>query len=99
MGEKTQGDTLEKEQVKQPRRYSVVLHNDDFTTQEFVTHILINFFYKDQENAHRIMMKVHLEGKASVGLYPKDIALSKVAVVTSYARQNGMPLLLTVHPE
>lgn len=90
---------LEQEETKEPKRYAVTLHNDDFTTQEFVTHVLIDFFHKNREEAHWLMLKVHLEGKAKVGLYTKDIAETKVFVVTSYSRQNGMPLLLTADPE
>lgn len=94
-------DTLvvEKEEIKEPIRYTVILHNDDFTTQEFVIHILTNFFYKSIEDARALMLKVHLEGKARVGSYAKDIAESKVALITSYSRQNGMPLLVTATPE
>lgn len=97
---KTDEDTLvlEKEQVKQPRRYTVILHNDDFTTQEFVVHVLVSFFHKNQDDAFTLMLKVHLEGKARVGLFTKDIAESKAVMVTTYSRQNGMPLLLTVEP-
>ncbi len=90
---------LEKDETKEPKKYSIVLHNDDFTTQEFVVHILMSFFYKTSEDAHRLMLKVHLEGKARVGVYTKDIAETKVFVVTSYCRQNGMPLLLTLEQE
>jgi ATP-dependent Clp protease adaptor protein ClpS len=85
-------------QTKEPKRYTVILHNDDFTTQEFVVHVLVNFFQKNQEDAFRLMLKVHLEGKARVGSYTKDIAESKVALITSYSRQNGMPLLLSIKP-
>ncbi|USN50259.1 MAG: ATP-dependent Clp protease adaptor ClpS [Myxococcales bacterium] len=95
------GDTLvaEKREVKEPKKYCIVFHNDDFTTQEFVIHVLVNFFHKNSQDAHRLMLKVHLEGKAKVGIYTKDIAESKVYVVTSYCRQNGMPLLLTIEQE
>lgn len=100
-GEKTSGDTLvlEKEHIKEPIRYTVILHNDDFTTQDFVVHVLTSFFHKNQEDAHRLMLKVHLEGKARVGIYTKDIAETKVAVITSYSRQQGMPLMVTAEPE
>lgn len=96
-----QSDILEKEKVEtvEPPKYSVVFHNDDFTTQEFVIHILVSFFYLDLPTSERIMLKIHKEGRAKVGLYTKDIALSKVALVISYSRENEMPLLLTVEPE
>lgn len=89
---------LEEERIKEPRRYSITLHNDDFTTQDFVVHILMNFLHKNEQEAHQLMLKVHVEGKAKVGAYTKDIAESKVAVITAYSRQNGMPLLVTAEP-
>lgn len=85
---------LEKEEIKEPRQYTIVFYNDDFTTQEFVVHVLMDFFFKNAEEAFLLMMKVHSEGCARVGVYPKDVALSKVALVTSYSRQNGMPLMV-----
>lgn len=100
---KIEGDTLVLEKTKvsirEPHRYTVILHNDDFTTQDFVVHVLVSFFQKSQEDAFRIMLKVHLEGKARVGLFTKDIAESKVALINAYSRQNAMPLLVTAEPE
>jgi len=87
-----------KDDIDPPKRYTVILHNDDFTTQEFVVHVLVSFFHKNQDDAVRLMLKVHMEGKASVGLFTKDIAESKVAAITTYSRQNGMPLRLTAKP-
>ncbi len=97
----TSEDTLviEKEHTEEPHRYTLVLHNDDFTTQEFVVHILVQFLHKNAEDAYRLMLKVHLEGKARVGSYIKDIAETKVAMITSYSRQSGMPLLVTCERE
>lgn len=96
-----EGDTLieEKDEVKQPRNYLLVFHNDDYTTQEFVVHVLENLLHKAKEEAHRLMLKVHMEGKAVVGVYSKDIAETKMAYITSYSRENGMPLLATVEPQ
>lgn len=97
----TGGDTLvlTREDIKEPNLYTVVLHNDDFTTQEFVVHVLVSFLHKSSDDAHRLMMKVHLEGKARVGSFIKDIAETKVAQITFYSRQNGMPLLVTLEQE
>lgn len=89
---------LEREQTQTPKKYAVILHNDDFTTQEFVVFVLMNFFYKNQVDAHRLMLKVHQEGKARAGIYTKDIAQTKAAIITSFSRQNGMPLLVTAEP-
>ncbi len=97
----TEGDTLTLERVKtkRPRGYWVVMHNDDYTTQEFVVHVLVKYFRKSQAQATEIMLAVHTKGSSKVSLYPKDVAESKVAAVTSYARQNGMPLALTAEAE
>jgi ATP-dependent Clp protease adaptor protein ClpS len=99
--ERTEEDTLtlEKEDIREPNHYTVILHNDDFTTQDFVVHVLMSFFHKNQDEAHQLMLKVHLEGKARVGSYIKDIAETKVALITSYSRENGMPLLVTAERE
>lgn len=84
-----------KEKLKKPRMYAVILHNDDYTTQEFVVEVLIKFFHKNYQEAYDLMMKIHLEGKATAALCSKDVAETKVAIVTSYSRKNGMPLLAT----
>ena len=86
----------EKEEIIEPKRYAIVLHNDDFTTQDFVVHILVSFLFKTGSDAHQLMLKVHLEGKAKVGSYTKDIAETKINLITSYSRKHGMPLLVTL---
>lgn len=82
--------------VKEPRRYCVVMHNDDFTTMEFVVEILIDIFHKDELSAQTIMMSVHKSGKAVVGTYPYDIAVTKVSQALSRAREQGYPFRMTV---
>ena len=74
-----------------------MFHNDDFTTMDFVTMILMHVFYKSEEEALKLMLKVHHEGKASVGIYSYDIASSKAALAMSLARQNGFPLRISVN--
>lgn len=91
--------TLERQKTKRPRRYFVIMHNDDYTTQEFVVHCLLQYFHKSAEEAQRLMLMVHTQGKARVGLYTRDIAETKVRLVTDHAREHGMPLLLTAEPE
>lgn len=91
--------TLERQKTKRPRRFFVIMHNDDYTTQEFVVHVIMQFFHKPADEANRLMMMVHTQGKARVGVYTKDIAETKVRLVTDYARAHGMPLLLTAEPE
>lgn len=85
---------LEKQQttLKPPPMYNVVLLNDDFTTMAFVVFILRQYFNKDETAAVQIMMKVHKEGRDICGVYPKDIAATKVSQVTAHARQEGHPL-------
>ena len=92
-------ETLERQKTKKPVLYRVVMHNDDYTTQEFVVHVLIHFFKKDPTEATHLMLKVHMTGKAIVGVYTKDIAETKIEQVTEYAREHGHPLMLTMEPD
>ena len=83
--------------INEPSQYNVVFHNDDFTTMEFVTFILMRIFHKTEEEALHLMFKVHHEGSATVGTYNYDIALSKANTAMSLARENGFPLRITVN--
>lgn len=78
--------------TKPPRQYKVILLNDDFTTMEFVIEVLETIFSMTRERATQIMLKVHQEGSAVCGIYPKDIAETKVAQVLAFARQREHPL-------
>jgi ATP-dependent Clp protease adaptor protein ClpS len=91
--------TLEKVKTQKPQMYRVLMHNDDYTTQEFVIHVLEQFFKKDPTEAHFLMLKVHMSGKAIVAVYTKDVAETKVEQVTDYAREVGHPLMLTMEPD
>jgi len=75
-----------------PPLYTVVLLNDDFTPMEFVVFVLQKFFYKNREQATQIMLKVHMEGRGVCGVYPRDVAATKVEQVTVFARDNQHPL-------
>lgn len=77
---------------KPPRLYKVLLLNDDYTPMEFVVEVLQKFFAMNREKATRVMLQVHREGVGVCGLYPRDIALSKVAQVSAYAREHQHPL-------
>lgn len=88
-----------RERTKKPRLYKVILHNDDFTTQEFVVAVLVQFFYFPVPEATRLMLEVHMKGSAVAGAFPYDVAESKVARVTHVARESGHPLKLTMEPE
>ncbi|MFZ9888247.1 MAG: ATP-dependent Clp protease adapter ClpS, partial [Myxococcota bacterium] len=93
--------TLErtKQETQRPKLYRVVMHNDDYTTQEFVVFVLMHFFRKDATEATALMLHVHTKGRAIVGLYTKDLAETKCEQVLDYAREQGHPLLLTVEPD
>jgi ATP-dependent Clp protease adaptor protein ClpS len=84
--------------VAEPPKYAVILHNDDYTTMEFVIEILTSDFSKPQLEAMELMLKVHEEGKAVAGVYSLDIAESKIMKVTEKARRAGFPLRLTMEP-
>ena len=75
-----------------------MIHNDDFTTMEFVVFILVTVFRKNEAEAMRLMLEVHHSGKAPVGTYSYDIAISKVTKATELARSEGFPLRLTIEP-
>ena len=83
---------LERSKTKPPKLYKVILLNDDFTTMEFVIEVLVMFFSMNQERATQVMLQIHNEGSAICGLYPKDIAETKVNQVSAFAKQHGHPL-------
>ncbi|MCL2779265.1 MAG: ATP-dependent Clp protease adaptor ClpS [Polyangiaceae bacterium] len=82
-----------------PRRFKVIFHNDDYTTQEFVVFALERFFHKGEAEARHIMLTVHFKGAAVAGVYTRDVAETKAVQVMDLAREHGMPLLLTTEPE
>ena len=84
--------TRKDEKLKEPGDYTVVLLNDDYTTQDFVVEIIKLIFHKNDEDAVRIMMNVHRKGRGAVGVYTLDIALTKANQVHDLARQNDFPL-------
>jgi ATP-dependent Clp protease adaptor protein ClpS len=85
-------------QVAEPPKYAVLLHNDDYTTMEFVIEVLVEDFRKTHEESMGLMLKVHHEGKAVAGVFSLDIAETKVMRVTEKARKAGYPLKLTIEP-
>ncbi|MCH2110508.1 MAG: ATP-dependent Clp protease adaptor ClpS [Polyangiaceae bacterium] len=85
--------------TKRPRRFVVIFHNDDYTTQEFVVHVLVDVFRKEITEATQIMLEVHHKGWGVVGAYSRDVAESKVEKVMNYARTQGHPLKVTAEPE
>ena len=99
MGEDESVDVEDKPISQTPRRFKVIFHNDDYTTQEFVVYVLMRFFHKSESEAQHIMLTVHHKGAAVAGVYTKDVAETKAQQVMDHARENGMPLLLTTEPE
>ncbi|MEW6056939.1 MAG: ATP-dependent Clp protease adapter ClpS [Bdellovibrionota bacterium] len=85
-----------KPKLKRPQRYAVLLHNDDYTTMEFVLEVLEQFFNKSGPEAMQIMLKVHNEGKGIAGIYPHEIAETKADQVIQLARSRGFPLMCTI---
>lgn len=85
-----------KPKLKPPKKYKVVLLNDDYTPMEFVVSILTSFFGMNQEQATKIMLTVHTKGKAICGEYDYEIAETKVEQVNNYSRKHQHPLLCTM---
>jgi ATP-dependent Clp protease adaptor protein ClpS len=99
--EEVQGDVAveaARPELKEPPKYAVILHNDDYTTMEFVIEVLQKFFRKSTEEATRITLQVHQTGKGVAGIYSHEIAETKVMQVTQYARSKGHPLKCTAEP-
>lgn len=84
--------------VKKPSMYKVLLHNDDYTTMEFVIHVLQKFFAKSYDQSHAIMLKVHHDGIGICGIYTHEVAESKTSKVNKYSRGKGHPLKCTFEP-
>ncbi len=80
------------EKVREPRRFKVLLHNDDYTPMDFVVGILIDIFHKTREQATQIMLNVHEKGTGVCGVYTAEVAETKVAAVHAHARAQGAPL-------
>lgn len=85
--------------LQPPKLYKVLLHNDDYTTREFVVDVLRAVFHKNMEDAVRIMLHVHHNGLGICGSYPHEIAEAKVAQVETLARRNEFPLKCTMEEE
>jgi len=80
------------EQVEEPKLYRVILHNDDYTTMEFVIDVLMAVFHKPAAEATKIMLDVHKKGRGVCGVYPFDIAATKASQVQELARKRQFPL-------
>jgi ATP-dependent Clp protease adaptor protein ClpS len=95
----TRTRTRTERKLKKPPRYKVLLHNDDFTTREFVVEVLRNVFHRPEPEAVQIMLHVHNNGVGIAGVYTYEIAEMKVRTVEALARQREYPLMLSIEPE
>lgn len=99
MSEKTIVKEEIKYKIKKPKLYQVLMHNDDYTTMEFVVEILVAIFNKQPAEATRIMLDVHKGGIGIAGVYSYDIATTKVVQAESLAEEKGFPLRLSLREE
>jgi ATP-dependent Clp protease adaptor protein ClpS len=99
--QRTDGELLERtnQETKKPELYKVVLLNDDYTTMDFVVEVRESSCHKQPAEAFRIMMMVHTQGKGLCGVYPHEVAETKVQAVLDAAREHGFPLRAAMEPE
>jgi ATP-dependent Clp protease adaptor protein ClpS len=90
---------LQKKKVSKPKRYRVIMHNDDFSTKDFVIMVLMRFFDHTLSKATFLTNEIHHKGQGTAGIYPLDIAQTKVLQVQTVALQYEMPLQLSIEPE
>lgn len=93
------GDILLEEKTLKPKRYKVLIHNDDYTSQEFVVFVLQNIFKHSSASATRLMLAIHNTGLGVAGVYAREIAETRVEQTLSLARDVGHPLQCTMEPE
>jgi len=86
-------------ELQEPKKYKVILLNDDFSTMEFVIKVLKNIFRKTQEQSETIMLNIHNNGKDVCGIYTHEIASTKVAQVKHMAKKEGFPLKAILEEE
>ncbi|MBS2024718.1 MAG: ATP-dependent Clp protease adaptor ClpS [Deltaproteobacteria bacterium] len=91
--------TEKKSRTQKPAMWRVILHNDDFTTMEFVIEVLVTVFHKDEAEAHHLMLQVHQTGACLAGVYTREVAETKVDTVERMARAAEYPFLATMEPE
>ena len=99
MGEETGVLTVQRTDLRRPKMYKVLMHNDDYTTMDFVVHVLKKFFAKNDDEAHALMFKVHEDGHAVCGIYTHEVAESKTIKVNKYSKEKGHPLKCSSEPE
>ena len=92
-------ESRNEQKLERPRMWRVLLHNDDYTTQEFVVWVLETVFRKGRAEAFTIMMSVHRSGLGVAGVYTHDVAETKLKTTKQMAEQQEFPLLVTMEPE
>ena len=97
--EATLTETRQDQKVERPRMWRVLLHNDDYTTQDFVVWVLETVYHKPEPEAFTIMMSVHRTGLGIAGVYTRDVAETKVKTTKQLAEEHEFPLLVTMEPE
>lgn len=97
--EESDSSVIEQVKVKKPKKYKVILHNDDYTTMEFVIFILKVVFHKTTSEAESIMLEVHNKGRGVCGIYSYEIAETKSKKVEVLAKEQSHPLICTIEPE
>jgi ATP-dependent Clp protease adaptor protein ClpS len=85
-------ELFDEQETREPRRFKVLLHNDDYTTMDFVVHVLGKVFHKPEPEAMRIMLDVHRQGQGECGVYTAEVAETKVDTVHAMAKAAGFPL-------
>ena len=89
----------DRQTVEPPKKFKVILHNDDFTPMDFVVDVLRDVFLYGTEKAESVMLKIHQDGKGIAGVYSKEIAWMRTKKCNVYAQQKGHPLLVTMETE
>jgi ATP-dependent Clp protease adaptor protein ClpS len=97
--EGTLTDSRSEQKLRRPSLWRVLLHNDDYTTQEFVVWVLETVFHKPRAEAFAIMMSVHRSGLGLAGVYTHDVAETKLKAARDLAEEHEFPLLVTMEPE
>lgn len=93
------GDTEDQTELREPKLYRVILHNDHYTTMDFVVDVLVKVFHKPAVEATKIMLDVHRRGRGVCGIYTYDIAVTKVNRVQTMAKMREFPLRCTMEEE
>jgi ATP-dependent Clp protease adaptor protein ClpS len=98
-GDRYDSELLDRQEVKEPRKYKVLLHNDDYTTMDFVVEVLVRVFRKNEAQATAIMLSVHNQGYGVCGVYTAEVAETKLDLVHRLAKSAGFPLKCSMEGE